>query len=160
LSIVSLLHPVLSWLESTPLAHAVGESLMLTASLSAIHMLGFTLIMGGALLADLRLLGVVLHGRPPIEVAVPAGRAIGIGLILSLVTGLLLFSPKGAAVVENGFFQLKMLLLVAAGLFHYVALRGAVRRGAGTVWLRAVGASGLSLWLGLAVAACAFILLE
>jgi hypothetical protein len=161
LSLVSTLEPVFARLESTHLAHTIGESLMLTAWLSAIHMLGFMLVMGGAFLADLRLLGVALRGRPAAEVAVPAGRVIIAGLVVSLVTGVLLLSPKGTSVLENGFFQLKMLFLVGAGLFHFVVLRQAVRReGVGTAWLRGAGAAGLALWLGLAFAACAFVLLE
>lgn len=134
---------------------------MLTASLSAVHMLGFTLVMGGALLANLRLLGVALRRVPPVEVAVPAGRVIAAGLTVSVVTGFLLFSPKATSAAENVFFQLKMLLLVGAALFHLIVLRHAVRREAiGTAWLRGIGGVGLVLWVGLAGAACAFILLE
>jgi hypothetical protein len=161
LSFVATFAPVFSRLESTHLAHTIGGSLMLTAGLSAVHMLGFTLVMSGALLADLRLLGIALRGRPALEVVIPAGRVIVAGLIVSLVTGVLLFSPKATSAAENVIFQLKMLLLVGAALFHFIALRQAVRReGPGTAWSRGVGGVGLALWLGLALAACAFILLE
>lgn len=161
MSFVATLEPVFAKLESTHLAHTIGESLTLTAWLSAVHMLGFTLVMGGALLADLRLLGVALRGRPAVDVAVPAGRVIAAGLGVSVVTGFLLFSPKGTSAADNVFFQLKMLLLAGAALFHFIVLRYAVRReGVGTLWLRSVGGVGLALWLGLALAACAFILLE
>jgi hypothetical protein len=61
----------------------------------------------------------------------------------------------------NRIFQIKMLLLASAALFHFTVHRAVTRRplvsrGA----LRAVGAIGFFLWAGLALAGCAFILLE
>ena len=45
------------WLEGTRMAIAVRDSLMLTGALSAVHLVGFTLTTGGALVANLNLLG-------------------------------------------------------------------------------------------------------
>ena len=61
----------------------------------------------------------------------------------------------------NGTFQLKMLLLIAAAIFHFAMQRGVLaQQSTGVRQARAAGAVGLSLWMGLAVTACAFILLE
>ncbi len=60
-----------AWIESTAIARSVGESLLLTAWLSASHILGFTLVMGSALLSNLRLLNVVLPERALGEVTRP-----------------------------------------------------------------------------------------
>ena len=156
-----ILDPFFAWVETTTLASTVGQSLMLTASLSAIHLLGFTLITGGALAANLRLLGVLLPQYAVIDITRPASRGIALGLAISITTGLLLFSGKATSVSANGTFQLKMLLLVAAVLFHFTWHRRVVRRNAATPrLLRVTGALGLSLWVGLAVAGCAFILFE
>lgn len=156
-----MLGAVFSWLETTAVARSVGESLPLTASLSAVHLLGFMLVMGGALLADLRLLGVVLPRRTVGEVATPAGRVILLGLVVSVATGLLLFSSRAASVIASGTFQLKMSLLLAATLFHFTILRGVASRSAPRpALLRSVGATGLCLWVGLAFAGAAFILFE
>jgi hypothetical protein len=155
------LESVLAWVETTTVATTVGQSLLLTASLSAIHLLGFTLVTGGALVANLRLLGALLPQYPVIEITRPASRGIALGLAISIATGLLLFAGKATAVSANGTFQLKMLLLVAAALFHFTWHRRVVRRGAASVrLLQVTGALGLSLWVGLALAGCAFILFE
>jgi hypothetical protein len=50
--------PFLAWLEGTSVALTVRDSLMLNAVLSAVHLVGFTLTTGGALVANLNLLGV------------------------------------------------------------------------------------------------------
>ena len=63
-----------AWLEATRMATAVRDTLLLNAGLSAVHLIGFTLVTGGALVANLNLLGVLLPGRPPIEVTQPASR--------------------------------------------------------------------------------------
>jgi hypothetical protein len=98
---------------------------------------------------------------PVIEITGPASRGIALGLAISIATGLLLFAGRATAVSANGTFQLKMLLLVAAALFHFTWHRRVTRRDAATVrLLRVTGALGLSLWLGLALAGCAFILFE
>lgn len=150
-----------TWLETTSVATTVASSIAITASLSAIHLIGYTLATGGALAANLRLLGVLFRGRPAIEVVGPATRAIALGLTISLVTGVLLFSARASDASANGAFRLKMVLLIAAGVFHFTVSRGsAARASVSAQRARGAGAIGLALWLGLAVAACVFILLE
>jgi hypothetical protein len=149
------------WLESTRLAKAVGESQLLTGSLSAIHLLGMTLVAGGTLLAGLRLLGMIFSDQPIRAVTTVAGRAIVIGLVISVTTGSLLLAPRASAAVQNGYFQIKMLLLVSAvachvSLFRMVTFRPQTAR----VLVRLTGALGVTLWFGVVLAACAFILLE
>ena len=150
----------------------VRDSLMLTGALSSMHLLGFTLVTGGALIANLNLLGVLFRGRPPIEVTRPASRGIAIGLAISVVTGVFLFAPRATVASVNWIFQLKMALLASAVLFHVFAHRRVVRTsrdnhvsGAdATSWFpsvqRGTALVGLLLWTGLALAGCAFILLE
>lgn len=138
-----------AWIESTTLATSIAESLALTAALSAIHLLGFTLVMGAALVGNLRLLGWLLARGAADQVLRPCNRAIASGILISATTGALLFAARATAVSMNGTFQLKMLLLMTATVFHFTFAR--TRIGA---------AVSLSLWTALAVTACVFILLE
>jgi len=156
---------LIAWLEATPLARSIGQSLMLTASLSATHLIGFTMVMGGAVLVNLRLLGAVLASLPLADVAKPVNRAIMVGMSISVVTGFLLFSARATAIVENAAFQLKMLMLVVAATTHFLVQRSLLRPASKPVAVesaryRLAGTSGMLLWLGLAVAACWFILFE
>lgn len=149
------------WIEATSVATSVGESLAATAWLSAIHIVGFTLVMGAALVANLRMLGALFPNRPVDEVAIPTGRVLALGLAVSFMTGALLFSARAASAAATGTFQLKMLLLLLAASFHFsVGARLAGRPRVDTRVLRIVGGLGLALWIGLALAACAFILFE
>jgi hypothetical protein len=126
-----------------------------------VHALAFTLVTGSALAANLRAVGVLLARTALRDVIVPANRAILMGLAISVVTGGLLFSARAAEAAANGWFQLKMLLLIIAAAFQFTIWRGAASESPlAHARVVASGAAGLLLWLGLAVAACAFILLE
>lgn len=151
----------LAWLETTAVAQSIGASLYLTASLSAVHLLGFTLIMGGALAVNLRLVGALLPGSPLRDISRTASRAILLGLAISLTTGLLLFSPRAVGTALNSTFQLKVLLVVVATALHFTVVHRPGRRlGTSLPLQRAIGAIGVSVWLALAVVACWFILFE
>ena len=146
-----MMDTALSWYQNTALASTVGSSPTLTAMLSALHALGFTFMMGGALFANLGRLGVLFPARPVRELTLPGSKLIALGLAFSLPTGCCSSRPRATAAGHNTFFGLKMLFLLTAAAVQF----GLLRRDT-----RAIGAAGLALWLGLAAAACAFILLE
>lgn len=148
----------LAWVEGTGMASAVRDSLGLTASLSAIHLVGVTLVGGGALVAGLRYGGLIFADQPLAAVARPAGRAILLGLTISVVTGVLLVSPRASAAATNRFFQLKMLcLLGAAACDVFVRRRGYAVPGR---FSTSAGLVRSVLYGAVLVAGCAFILLE
>jgi hypothetical protein len=153
--------PVWVWIQSTGVATAIGQSSLLTGLLSAVHLVGMTVLVGGAFVSGLRSLGVLFADRPFADVAGAAGRGIEVGFFVSVVSGLLLFSPRAASAAANEIFQVKMLVLVAAVVAHVAWFRRA-RRSAGTAPRRFVpaGVAGLLLWVGVALAGCAYILLE
>ena len=151
---------MLEALASTAFARTIAESQMLTAGLSAVHLLGFTLVMGSGLLSGLRCLGVLLRERPLSEVMSAASTGLVVGLGISVVTGFLLFVPRAPGAAANEFFRAKMLLLISVVAFHAMIQRRRASRIAGDGAIVWVGALGLALNLALAMAASAFILLE
>jgi uncharacterized protein YacL len=153
--------PFFAWVQSSGIAATIGQSQLLTGFLSAIHLLGLALLVGSTLVSSLRLLGVILPDRPVAEVTSAQGRGIVIGLVISVVSGLLLFAPKAATAVQNGIFQIKMLLLCTAAVFYFAVYRHVARGGDDApLQQRVAGALGVLLWLGVVSAGCAFILLE
>ena len=152
---------MLDWIETSRLASTIGQSLLLTGLLSAVHLLGMTLVTGGAVVSGLRLMGVLLRDGPVSAVAAAAGRGITVGLAVSLTSGLLLFSPRASMAVDNSIFQLKMLLLAVAILFHVTHYRRLTKSNeTDSFSIRLSGATALVLWIGVALARSAYILLE
>lgn len=148
------------WIGATSLAKTVANSAQITAWLSAVHVVGFAVVSGSALVANLRGLGVLFPASTLGDVLRPAKRAILVGLAISIATGAPLFAARAAEVAANGTFQLKMLLLAAAVVGQFTPLREKAREPGSERATRVVAGIRLLLWLGLALAACAFILLE
>jgi hypothetical protein len=146
-------------LQGSAFAQALAQSRWASAVLSSLHLIGFTLVMGAALVCHLRLAGAFSADRPPVEVTGPASRIMRIGLACSILTGGLLFTPRAAGAAANWIFQLKMALLAAGVVLQATAVPHAARAGDGPR-VMATGLLGLLVWVGLALAGCAFILFE
>lgn len=151
-----------AWLESTGLASAVGQSVALTGGLSALHVIGFTLVMSAGVVWSARATGLLLTGVPAQSLARPAFRLSVVGLSLSVLTGLCLFAPRATSTAPNGVFQLKMALLLLAATVQLTSTTAVLgQTGVSRRWLQAAGGIlGLAAWLSLAVTACWFILFE
>lgn len=65
-----------SWIERTTVATVVRDSLLLTAGLSALHILSVAAITGAALLYGLRYIGILFPREPLSEVVRVARRVI------------------------------------------------------------------------------------
>jgi len=151
---------IFSWLESSALGRSVGESLMLTAWLSAIHLIGFTAVMGGAIVSNGRLAGALLT-KVPARGIVGVGRLLILpGLAVSIGSGFALFSARATSVVDSSAFDIKMSLLLVAVAVQIFIWRQAHYVRDDTHSMVLLGILGLALWLGLALAACWFILFE
>jgi hypothetical protein len=151
------LAPLLSWVQHSRVAASIAQSTLVTGFLSGLHLIGLTLVVGGALVSGLRRLGLVLRERPVAEVTRSIGRGMAIGLAVSVATGLLLFSPRASVAPYNSIFQTKMLLLLTAAVFQFAVVR---RLDARSRTLKLTGSIQLALWFGVALAGCAFILIE
>lgn len=147
---------LLVWLESTAPAAAMREALWLYPAVEVVHILGFVLLVGAAAMFDLRLLGVArgLDLNALARFLLPWSRT---GLAVVVPSGLLLFSAHATEMIENPAFQLKLALILAAGLnawwFHRGVMRGAAAWG-GVTPRRARLAAGTSLLLWVGVIAC------
>jgi hypothetical protein len=150
-----------SWLESTGLARVVGESQSVTAWLSAVHAVSYTIVMSAGLVWSLHAGGLLLRQASSASVARPARRLLVVGLAISILTGISLFAPRASYTGPVGAFQLKLALIVGASILQFATTR-AVLRGLppAITTLRAAGVAGLVLWLALAATACWFILFE
>ena len=156
-----MINELASFLESTTVAAAIRQSVPLTGLLSGLHLVGMTLIGSGAVVAGLRTTGIALKDFPLSDVTRITRRGIAIGVTISIVSCLLLFSPRASTAIVSGYFQVKMLLLAAALAFHFFNLRPIVgRRDGTTLVVRLCGAIGTALWFAVILAGCSYILLE
>ena len=121
------------WLESTAIADAIRTVPWLYPAFETAHYIGLSLLVGGIMLIDLRVLGVAR--------ALPLKSMIGLlpfvwaGFIINVVSGSMLFIYGATNFGTNSAFQLKMAFMVLAGLNAF-AFDRAVRRSGGE-WVEA-----------------------
>jgi hypothetical protein len=145
------------WLTLTDFALYLRKSPYLIGLLSAIHLLGLTLIGGSGIVSCLRGAGLLLPERPLADIMKPAGRGIALGFGLALGSGVFLFTPRAASAVQNPAFQIKMAFVLAAAVFHFTLYGFLARKTAMRPLLLSLAAFvGLALWLGVAFAGFAF----
>jgi hypothetical protein len=149
---------ICQWLEKTPVAAAMRDSLWAFDITETIHTLGIILVAGTIMLVDLRLLGMGLRSEPVSQVVsrIVPWTLSGFGLMF--VTGAWLFSAEASKLYQSPAFRIKMVLLSLAGLnaliFHLTIYRRAAEwDGKPVAPMRARMAGLLSLLLWIAIIA-------
>ena len=151
----------LDWLENTPWAEGIRQSMWLYPALEIVHIVGIVILVGAAFMFDLRLLGISKN-VPLLGLSRHLLPWSARGLLLIIPSGVLLFITNAKALGSDPTFWLKMGLLGIAALnvlvFHrfmlkqylgrtgYAALPGAARVSAGisiVVWIAVIACGRL-----------------
>lgn len=112
---------MLEALAEWPVAVALRQSALAYPLVSAAHIASIGLLLGAIVTLDLRLLGV-FRSHPVGHLAPPLVRVAAIGLVAAMATGLLLFTTRPVAYVQNPAFLAK-LALVGLAIPNALALR-------------------------------------
>jgi len=150
------LDPLFQWLYATATGEVIRENESLFPWLEAIHVLAITLVVGSIAIVDLRLIGVSSLDRTVTRLTKDVLPLTWIAFAVALLTGVLMFISNAVNYAHNFYFQIKILLLVLAGInmlfFHFVVGRDVDSWGisAQTTPLRArlAGGTSLLLWVG------------
>lgn len=136
-------------LEATPLAQYLRVSRWGYAALNTTHVLAIALLVGAAVVLNLRLLGFwsTAPRGAVVRAATPVAAA---GLALAILTGPFLFAMRATEYAVLGVFQVK-LLLVALGTIAALKLHiayGWELRGAGDTRAAVHAAISSVCWIG------------
>lgn len=114
------------WIESTEIATLIRQDLWLYPILEIVHIIGLVILVGAAIMFDLRLLGfsknisvknLSLHLLPWSQAS----------LLIIVPSGILLFMTNAVSLSFNVIFWIKLALIVLAGLnallFHKTLLK-------------------------------------
>jgi hypothetical protein len=115
-----LLFALCQWLEQTSMGTAVRESLWLFPVIETVHIFGIISLVGSTSILDLRLMGLTFREEPVSKLAKRFLPWAWSGFVVQTTTGFLLFSSEATKMYDNTGFQVKMLLIVVAGLNAYV----------------------------------------
>ena len=145
----------LAWLQSTWIATAVAENDILFPWIESVHVLAIVLVVGTISIVDLRLLGVAsldISARRLMRDVIPYTWS---AFAIAAITGSLMFSSDATHYAHNRLFQIKLVMLVFAGLnmavFHLFGERDIERwdaPGATTpVAAKAAAVISLAAWI-------------
>ena len=115
-------------IEGLAVAKAMRENLWLYPSVEIVHIVGFAILVGSVVMFDLRVLG--LSKQVPVRALARHLLPWSVGaLVLIIPSGLLMFSAHAGDFLNNRAFQVKMALLLTAGInaaiFHTGPFRSA-----------------------------------
>jgi hypothetical protein len=124
----------------------LNESPLTFPILECFHILGFAMTMGTIALVDFRLLGFGLRRQNAAELSKALAPWTLFGLVTVLLSGPLLFSSDPDMYYLNRSFQIKMVLLLLAIVFHYTVRRKLLRGELSPSLNGLVACISLALW--------------
>ena len=124
----------------------LNESPFTFPVLECFHILGFAMTLGTIALVDFRLLGFGLLRQKAAELSKALAPWTLFGLVTVLLSGPLLFSSDPDMYYLNRSFQIKMVLLLLAIVFHYTIRRKLLRGELSQALNKPVALISLLLW--------------
>jgi hypothetical protein len=116
------------WVYDTAFADMIRSSALAFPWLESVHVLAIALVLGTIAVADLRLLGVASVKRPVTQLLDDVLPVTWVAFGVAAVTGIAMFASNAVEYAHNTPFQLKMVMLVLAGLnmlaFQLITFRG------------------------------------
>ena len=147
------------WIENTGIGTSIRESTWLFPVIETIHIFGIVVLVGATSVLDLRLLGWTYREKSVSKMAWQSLPWAWVGFAVQLITGVLLFSSEATKMYDNLGFQIKMVLIVVAGLnaliFHSIAYQSVDKweyDPVGPWGARIAGLLSIVLWFGIVAA--------
>ena len=108
------MEPIIDWLQQTALSQALMDSAWAWPLLEILHFMGLSLLLGSLIIFDLCLVGI-FPALPPASLRRLPLLMIA-GFVINLSSGALFFVGDPGRYAINIGFQLKMLLVILAGI--------------------------------------------
>jgi heme A synthase len=146
--------PIFKFFDQSALGHWVADSRWLFPAIEAVHIVALCVMFGAILVLNLRLLGLAFNNKPVAKLAQDFAPWVLVNLIIILATGVLLFSSEALKAYASVPFQVKMLFLFAAMIYHYTVFTRVTRTDdarTNHVLAKVVAIISIVLWLGVGI---------
>ena len=143
------------WLDTSLLADISKAYGGVFAMIQMFHLLALALLGGMVLVADLRLLGVLLKDVPSEVVCESTNKWFNLALVVLILSGVFMGSAVAMKIYYNEMYWAKMTALATGIVFVYAIRRPLLRFDHSTInpWtIRLVAVSSITIWF--TVAAC------
>jgi hypothetical protein len=132
----------------------ISGSNWLFPAVEAVHIVALAVLCGAIIMLNLRLFGITLRQKAMAELAEELAPWTFCSLVIIVLTGVMLFSSEAMKAYTNVPFQVKMVFLFAAVIFHYTIyskITYAPEPQVSKSWNRIAAVTSVILWFGVGV---------
>ena len=142
--------PIFKWADATWLGETIRSSRIYFPIIETFHLLALTLLFGAVIVLNLRLCRIIMKNQPVQQVALDLKPWAFGSLAVILASGFMLFLSEAMKCYASAPFQVKMVFLFMALVFHFTIHRKVTRadREPRLFWGILVGTVNFVLWLG------------
>lgn len=142
--------PFFKWCDATWLGETIRGSRIYFPIIETFHLLALTILFGAVLVLNLRLCRVIMKHQPVQQVADDLSPWAFGSLIVILASGIMLFLSEAMKCYASGPFQVKMVFLFLALVFHFTIHRKITRGKRDPAFFSGalIGIINAFLWLG------------
>ena len=146
--------PLFKWFDASWLGNVVRDSIWIFPAIEAVHIVALCVLFGAILMLNLRLLGLTLANKPIAQLAREFAPWVLVSLVIILITGVVLFSSEAMKSYASVPFQVKMVFLFAALVFHFTVYGRVTKARDGQIpqiWNALAAIVSILLWLGVGI---------
>jgi hypothetical protein len=142
--------PFFRWCDGTWLAETIRSSRIYFPIVETFHLLALTMLFGAVIVLNLRLAGLIMKNQPTQQVAKDLAPWAWWSLVVILASGITLFLSEAMKCYASVPFQVKMVFLFFALVYHFTIHRKVSRSDIEPkrAWGVLVGTVSILLWLG------------
>lgn len=148
---------IFAWLEATAIANTIRDVPWIYPALETAHYIGLAFLVGGIMIIDLRLLGVA--SSLPLRAIIGLLPWVWAGFIINATSGSLIFIYGASNFAGNKAFQIKLVLMLLAGINAMIFTLAAARSkdawvdsGDVPIPIKSIATASFMLWLGVVTA--------
>jgi hypothetical protein len=146
--------PIFKVFDKSWLATFIADSRWLFPAIEGVHIVALCLMFGAILILNLRLLGIAFNEKPVARLARELAPWVFCSLLIILASGLMLFSSEAMKAYTSVPFQVKMVFLFAAIIFHYTIYKHVTKTDdskTNHTWAKLDAIVSIVLWLGVGI---------
>ena len=146
--------PFFKWAETLSISGFIRDSRWIFPAVEAVHIMALAVLFGAILILDLRMFGVTLRAKPVRQLAYELEPFTVVSLVIILISGFLMFASEAMKCYASVPFQVKMLFLFAAIIFHFTVCVRVARVDAANAtppWGKLAALVSILLWLGVGI---------
>lgn len=149
---------LLTWIDASPMAEEIRVSLWMFPALEIAHVTALAVVLGSIARVDLRLVGLTSRNRSIAEMSREMLPWTWAGFAFTTLFGVLLFVGQPVKYVGIAFFDVKIILILLAGLnvlvFEYLTRRSEDawdRAPTPPLQVRLAGGLSLAFWISVTI---------